>query len=72
MLSNVYQKYINSKKNTHSEIKYYTLCLGNISKICAVNNIEKPGLKGSVIFFSVAFNHIDTNDFLDIHKRCLL
>ena len=29
---------------------------------------KKTGLKRIVIFLSVAFNRIDTNDILDIHK----
>ena len=29
---------------------------------------KKKGLKGSVNFFSVEFNPIDTNNVLDIHK----
>ena len=33
-----------------------------------MNIMEKTGLKGSVIFFSVYFNPIDTNNILDIHK----
>ena len=32
--------------------------------------MKKTGLKGTVIFFSVDFNPIDTNNILDIH-RCL-
>ena len=32
--------------------------------------MKKTGLKGTVIFFSVDFNRIDTNNILDIH-RCL-
>ena len=51
-----------------SEIKYYTLCLGNVSKDFAINNTRKIGLKGSVNFFSVNFNPIGTNDILDIHE----
>ena len=39
-----------------------------ISKYFAINNMKKTGLKGSVHFFSVDFNPIDTNDVLDIHK----
>ena len=39
-------KYIKSKQNT--QIKYYTLCLGNISKDFTINNMKKIGLKGSV------------------------
>ena len=49
-------------KAKDSEIKYYTLCLGNISKDFAINNMKKIGLKGSVKFFPVDFNLIDTND----------
>ena len=55
-------------KAKDSEIKDDTLCLGNISKDFTINNMKKAGLKGSVKFFSVDFNPIDTNDILDIHK----
>ena len=34
------QKYIHSKQKT-SEIKYYALCLGNISKGLTVNDMAK-------------------------------
>ena len=34
------QKYINSNKII-SEIKYYALCLGNISKDFTINNMKK-------------------------------
>ena len=65
------QRYIKAKE---SEIKHYTLCLGNISKGFTINNMKKKtGLKGSVFFFFVvvvvvAFNLIDTNDVSDIHR----
>ena len=55
-------------KAKDSEIKDYTLCLGNVSKYFTINNMKKTGLKGIVKFFSVDFNPIDTNDILDIHK----
>ena len=56
-------------KAKDSEIKDYALCLGNVSKYFTINNMKKKtGLKGSVKFFSVDFNHIDANDILDIHK----
>ena len=56
-------------KAKNSEIKDYALCLGNISNNFTINNLKKKtGLKGVVIFFSVDFNPIDTNDILDIHK----
>ena len=39
-------------KAKDSEIKYYSLCLGNVSKKFTVNNLKKKtGLKGVVIFF---------------------
>ena len=60
------QKYINSKQKT--EIKDYTLCLGNISKDFTINSITKTGLGGVINIFSVDFNFIDTNDILDIYK----
>ena len=55
-------------KAKDSEIKDYTLCLGNVSKEFTINNVKKIGLKGSGKFFSVDFNPTDTNDILDIHR----
>ena len=55
-------------KAKNSEISYYALCLGNIWKDFAINNMTKTGLKGVVKFFSVDFNPITNNDILDIHK----
>ena len=52
-------------KAKDSEVKDYTLCLGNISK--DFQNIEKIGLKGNV-FFYVGFNLFDTNHISDIQK----
>ena len=37
-------------KTKNSEIKYYALCLGNISRDFTINNLEKTGLK-EVLFF---------------------
>ena len=52
-----------------SEIKDYTLCLGNISKDFTINNMKKKTrLKGSIKFFLLDFNPTDTNNFLDIHR----
>ena len=48
------------------ETKDYALCLGNISKDSTVNNMKKAGLEGAIIFFSVDFNPIDSNDILHI------
>ena len=52
-------------------MKYYTLCLGNISKDFTINNMKKTGLKGSVKYFSVDFNPVNNNDILDIHKHLM-
>ena len=61
------QNYINL--NQKSEIKDYTLYLGNISKDFTTNNMKKKtGLVGVVNFFSVDFNTIDINNILYIHK----
>ena len=38
-------------KAKDSEIKPYPLCLGNISKDFAIDNMKKAGLKGSVLVF---------------------
>ena len=55
-------------KAKDSEIKPYPLCLGNISKDFAIDNIKKTGSQRNVDFFSVDYNVIDTNDILDIHR----
>ena len=55
-------------KAKNSEIKDYTLGLGNVLKDFTINSMKKTGLKGAVKFISVDFNPIDTNDILDIHK----
>ena len=55
-------------KAKNSEIKYYTLCLGNISKYFTINDMKEKELGEVVKYFSVDFNPIDTNDILDIHK----
>ena len=64
------QKYINSKQK-NSEIKDYTLRLGNTSKDFIIND-KKNRTKTKRIFFSV-FNPVDTNNILDIHSitQCL-
>ena len=55
-------------KAKYSEIKYYALCLDNVSKDFKINNMKKTRLKGVVKFFSVDFNAIDNNNILDTHK----
>ena len=52
-------------KAKESEVKDYTLCLGTISKDFTINNLKKARLKGSVKYFSLGFNPIDGNNFLD-------
>ena len=59
-------------KAENSEIEYYALCLGNISKDFTINNMKETGLKGFVKSFSVDFNPIDTNDVLDIHRYLMI
>ena len=64
MLQKIYQFKVND-----SEIKKYTLCLGNFSKDFTINNMKKKtGLKRSVNFFSVDYRSINTNGVLDIRK----
>ena len=66
--------FVNAKKMCQfkakdSEIKAYTMCLGNISKDFTINNLKKKTkLKVSVKCFSFGFNPIDTNDILDNHR----
>ena len=64
MLQKIYQFKVND-----SEIKKYTLCLGNVSKDFAISNMKKKtGLKRSVNFFSVDYRSINTSGVLDIRK----
>ena len=64
MLQKIYQFKVND-----SEIKKYTLCLGNVSKDFTISNMKKKtGLKRSVNFFSVDYRSINTNGVLDIRK----
>ena len=64
MLKNIYQL-----KSKDSEIKPYPLCLGNISKYFAIDNMKKKtGLKGSLKAFPVDYRPIDTRDILYIHR----
>ena len=58
-------------KAKDSEIKTYTLCLGNISKDFTVDNMKKTGLKGVVKVFPINCNVIDTKDILDIHRSLI-
>ena len=61
-------------KAKDSEIKDFTLCLGNISKDFTINNMKKRGIKVDIKLFSVDVNPTDINDIVDIHKylmQCL-
>ena len=64
--------FVNAKKIyqfkvKNSEINDYALCLGNISKDFAINNI-KNSIKRSCRNFSVGFNPTDTNNILHSNK----
>ena len=53
-------------KAKNSEIKDYTLCVGNISKDSTINNMKKNRIRGGVVKFD--FNPIDINNILNINK----
>ena len=44
------------------------MCLVNISKDFAINNMKETGLKGVVKDFTVNCNAVDTNNILDIQR----
>ena len=65
--------FVNATKTYHfkakdSELKLYSLYLGNISKDFTINNIKKGRLNGVAKVFSVDYNVIDTKGILDIHR----
>ena len=55
-------------KERYSEINYYALFIGRISKDFTINCMIKIGLNVRVNIFCIDFNHIDSNDILDIHN----
>ena len=55
-------------KAKDSEIVATPLCLENISKDWAVDNLKRTGFNGYVYCFSVTYDATDVNDILDIHK----
>ena len=55
-------------KAKDSEIVAAPLCLGNISKDWAVDNIKETGFNGYVYDFSVDYDATDVDDIKDIHK----
>ena len=58
-------------KTKESEINVAPLCVGSVSKDCSVNNMKKTGLYGYIYDFSVAYDSIDVDDILGIHKYLL-
>ena len=59
---------IHKTKAKDSEIVATPLCLGNISKDLTVDNLKKTGLNGYVYDFSVDYDAIAVDDFLNIYK----
>ena len=55
-------------KAKDSEIRAYSLCLGNISKDWSQDNIKKAAFNGYIYDFSTAYNVISVSDILEIHK----
>ena len=55
-------------KAKDSETVVGPVCLGNISKDCSVDNIEKTGFTGYVYDFSVDYEAIAVDDIKNIHK----
>ena len=51
-----------------SEIVPNNLCLGNVSKDFSVSNMKQTGFNGYIYDFSIAYDGIDVDDILDIHK----
>ena len=50
------------------EIVAARLCLGNVLKDWAVDNMKQTGFNGCVYDFSVDYNITDVDDIKDIHK----
>ena len=59
---------INKTKAKDSEILATPLCLGNILKDLTVDNMKKTVLNGYVYDFSVDYDAIAVDDFLNIYK----
>ena len=59
---------ISQIKAKTSEIKPYSLCLGNILKDFTANNLKKKAvLNGCMDAFSVDFNIVDNSNMINIH-----
>ena len=61
---------IHKFKVKDSEIKAYSLCLGNMSKDWSYDNMnmEKTGFNSYIYDFSTDYNAIDVDNIKDIHK----
>ena len=55
-------------KAKDSEIRAYSLCLGNISKDWPQDNMRKTDFNGYIYDFSTDYNAFAVPDILDIHK----
>ena len=55
-------------KAKDSEIVASPLCLGNISKDWATDNMKRPGFTGYLYVFSADYDVIAVDDIKDIHK----
>ena len=55
-------------KAKDSEIRAYSLCLGNISEDWLQDNMKKTGFNGYIYDFSTDYNVIAVSDILEIHK----
>ena len=55
-------------KAKDSEIVATPLCLADISKDWSVDNMKRTGFNGYVYDFSVDYDAIAVDDFLDIHN----
>ena len=59
---------IHQFKAKYSEMKPCSLCLGNIIKYFAVDDMENTELNEYVYDFSFHYNTIDVSNIVDIHK----
>lgn len=60
--------YENSIKRKDSELNVYPLCLRDISKNFAVNNMKQIGLNGYMYDFLVDYGGIYVDHILVLHK----
>ena len=52
----------------YSEIRAYSLCLGNISKDWSQDSMKKPGFNSYIYDFSSDYDAITVPAIYDIHK----